>query len=122
MDVVVQNIVPSYVGQPMRLFHKVKERDDEITKITEGPYEHHDRNEEDKRYFHHCIQHGCCYNEDNNNVAMRTTRGTESHQEDARMAGHLQSDMEMTSEKDCPKVQQTRRRQAMCNCLLGLDL
>lgn len=45
---------------------------------------------------------------------MSTARWTmESHQEEARTAGHLQPDLEMTSDKDCPKVQ-AQRRQAMC--------
>ncbi len=35
--------------------------------------------------------------------------------------GHLQSDLEATTDEDCPKVQ-ARRREAVCRCVLGLDL
>ena len=80
----------------------------------------HDSNDEAETYIRRCIWNGCHYNDDDD-VVMSTAIGMESHQEEAMTARHLQSDLEMTSDEDCPRVQ-ARRRQAMRNRLLGLDL
>ena len=68
----------------------------------------HDSNDEAETYIRRCIRNGCHYNDDDD-VVMSTARGVESHQEEARTARH------------CPRVQ-VRRRQAMRNRLLILDL
>jgi hypothetical protein len=99
----------------------VKESDDEMKKITAASRDHNDSNDEAETYISRCMRHGCQYNNDDK-VVMSTARGVESHQEDeARTARQFQSDLEMTSDEDCPRVE-ARRRQAMRNRLLGLDL
>jgi hypothetical protein len=95
----------------------VNEKDDEMKKITSGSHDRDDSNDEAETYIRRCIQHGCRYNDDDD-VVIATARGMRVEE---GMAPQFQSDLEMTSDEDCPRVQ-ARRRQAMRNRLLGLDL
>ena len=115
---VVTNVVHSNARRPKRLFHEVneKEKDDEMKKITTGSHECNDSDDEAETYIRRCIRHGCRYNDDDD-VLMGTARGMQEE----GTARQFQSDLEMTSDEDCPRVQ-ARRRQAMRNRLLGLDL